>query len=160
VFGWQFFQVAEIGSAEDIRRALDSIIAKPDLHRFLRESFRLTHVEAFAIEPLHVHCEIVGAEGDFEDILASAAGDHLGAHSRDLRSANARERQEIAELFARVGHYEAYLLIAGDTPGCPKCGCNSHLFTTWFCGVAWDWCLFAAWPERQLLWMGCLTDTD
>lgn len=37
---------------------------------------------------------------------------------------------------------------------------SNFLFTTWFFGVARDWRLFAWWPDRKLLWMGCLTDTD
>jgi hypothetical protein len=161
-FSWQFFQSIEFGfgTAVSILPALEAIIADSHLHSFLRDSFDSIYADAFAIEPLNEHCEIASADEDFENILASAAGDHLGAYSPQLRSATATERQEISDLFGAIGRYDAYLLLAGAVSGCPQCTYSSQLFSTWFYGVAWDWCLFAAWPDQNLLWMGCLTDTD
>src|SRR5438046_615762 len=95
-FEWQFYQVTgiDLRSPIDIRCALDSIIARPDLHRFLQESFQRMYHNVFEIEPLNKHCQIVTASDEFENILASAAGDHLGAYSRELRPANASEKQK------------------------------------------------------------------
>jgi len=53
--------------------------------------------EKFQIRPLHDHCR-VESTSNFENILAAAATDHLGACSRDLRSATAQECKEIAEV--------------------------------------------------------------
>jgi hypothetical protein len=161
-FAWQFYQFSRRvpQSPAEVRWALDSIIANPVLHRFLRDSFETTYAAEFTIEPLHEHSQIAASE-EFESTLARAAGDHLGAYSRVLRDANAAEKREIRELFERAGKYSTYQLQPGSLPGCPICrGRNSHLFSTWFDGIAWDWCFFASWPERKLFWMGCLTDTD
>jgi hypothetical protein len=162
-FGWQFYQINGIAprSPMDVRRALNSIVATPDLHRFLQESFEATYDDVFEIEPVHEHCQVAAASDEFENILASAAGDHLGAYSQELRPAKGGEKQEIGELFGSVGSYLQYQLLPGKVPGCSTCGqSDNHLFTTWFYKVAWDWCLFASWPSRELFWMGCLTDTD
>jgi len=62
---------------------------------------------------------------------------------------------------ASLGVYDAYELIAGNVPGCPICkDASNHVFTNWFYGIVWDWCMFVVWPKKQILWMGCLTDTD
>jgi hypothetical protein len=162
-FAWQFFHSNGIApqSLQGVRSALDSIIATSDLHQFLREFFQPMYDDAFKIEPLHEHCQVVPAADEFEGILASAAGDHLGAYSRELRPANASEIQEIRELYASLGSYGAYQMLPGEVPDCPTCRTyNNQLFTNWFYGVAWDWCLFTSWPSRELFWMGCLTDTD
>jgi hypothetical protein len=162
-FAWQFFRSDGIApqSPEDVRSALDSIIAIPDLHQFLRESFQPMHDDAFQIESLHEHCQVVPAADEFEGILASAAGDHLGAYSRELHPANATEIQEIRDLFVSPGSYRAYRMVPGEVGDCPTCRAyNNQLFTNWFYGVAWDWCLFTSWTSRDLFWMGCLTDTD
>lgn len=162
-FNWQFYRCGAIDlrSAQDVRRALDAIIATPELHRFLRDSFQPMYDDAFEIEPLHEHCQLAPAAGEFENVLAAAAGDHMGAYSPELRDATAAERQEIAELFGSAGTCQPYSLVPGSVPGCQKCrDYNNHVFSTWFYCVAWDYCLLAAWPERDLLWVGCLTDTD
>src|SRR5207249_1348749 len=114
----------------------------------------------FEMEPLHEHCEIPDASGELENLLARAAGDHLGAYATNLRDATTKEKQEIGELFSQAGPYLAYQVQPGNVSGCRKCGHNSHAFSSWYFGVAWDWCLLATWPKRNLLWMGCLTDTD
>jgi hypothetical protein len=162
-FDWQFFEHSgvDLRSPAAVRRALDTIAATPELHRFLRESFEPPGHAVFEIEPPHAHCPVVPAAEDFEDILARAAGDHLGAYSRILRGATADEKQQIRDLFQDAGDYHAYQLVPGSVPGCPTCrGYNNQIFTNWFYGVAWDSCLFATWPHFDLLWMGCLTDTD
>ena len=162
-FNWQFYQCSGIvpDSPTDLRQALDAIIATPTLHEFLRVSFDPMYADAFSIEPVHEHCQVVPAAGEFENILAKAAGDHLGAYSRDMRDATARERLAIQSLFGGMGEYSAYELSSGNIPGCDEClDYNCLLFSNWFYGVAWDWCLFALWPQRNLLWMACLTDTD
>jgi hypothetical protein len=162
-FSWQFYQCSGIDpqSPANIRRALETIIATPELHEFLQESFEPMYAEAFEVEPLHEHCRVDAVGGEFENILARAAGDHLGAYSQQLRDATAAEKQEIKELFGCIGEYSAYELLPGNLPGCPACrNNNNHLFSSWFFGVAWDWCLFVVWPRRNLFWVGCLTDTD
>ena len=161
-FNWQFCECAGIDprSPAAVRDALDLIVADENLHRFLRESFDDSYDGAFEIEPVHEHCRVEAAP-DFETILAAAAADRLGAYSQDLQQATAQECAEIAELFHRPGDYCEFQLLPGNVPGCSLCGThNQHLFTNWFYGVAWDWCLLATWPDRNLLWLGCLTDTD
>jgi hypothetical protein len=162
-FSWQFFQCSGIDpkSPAKIRQALEAIIATPELHRFLQESFEPMYSEVFEVEPLHEHCRVGATVGEFENVLARAAGDHLGAYSRRLRDATATEKQVIKEVFESIGEYRAYELLPGNVAGCTACGQhNNHLFSSWFFGVAWDWCLFALWPRYNLLWVGCLTDTD
>jgi hypothetical protein len=162
-FNWQFFRTDGIApqSPLEVRNALEAIIANPDLHRFLEQSFQAMYAKAFEIESLHEHCQIVPAENEFENILASAAGDHLGAYSGEMRSAKPGETQGIKDLFGAFGNYSSFQLLPGNVPDCSTCRVyNSHLFSTWYYGVAWDWCLFASWPNRKLFWMGCLTDTD
>jgi hypothetical protein len=162
-FAWQFYQCSGFGpkSPLSIRHALEAIIDTPELHAFLQESFEPMYADAFAIEPLHRHCRVDAAAGEFENILARAGGDHLGAYSKPLRDATAGEKQAIKELFKCPGQYRAYELLPGNVAACPVCRShNSHLFSRWFYGVAWDWCLFALWPRCKLLWVGCLTDTD
>lgn len=162
-FEWQFYQYESMDakSPTGIRQALDTIIATTGLHEFLRISFDPMYADAFEIQPLHEHCQILHATSDFESILAQAANDRLGAYSQIRRQANDREMQKIRNLFGDPGEYHGFNLIPGTVSGCPACvEYNNHLFSTWFYGVAWDWCLFASWPNRNLLWMGCLTDTD
>jgi hypothetical protein len=159
-FAWQFFQShgMDLESPTELRRAFDAILASPSLHEFLRNSFVPMYHEAFTISPLHEHCR-VGLTEEFENILARAANDHLGAYSRDLRDATFAEKAEINELFSRLDRYRPFQLLPGNVPGCMACT-YSHIFSTWFYSVAWDWCLMAAWPSWGVLWMACLTDTD
>jgi hypothetical protein len=156
-FAWQFYHCNGIDpqSALNIREALEAIIATPELHKFLQESFKPMYAKAFEVEPLHEYCRVAAASDEFENTLARAASDHLGAYSRNLREATAGEIQEIKDLFGSIGQYRAYELLPGSVGDH-----NNHLFSSWFYGVAWDWCLFALWPRRNLLWVGCLTDTD
>jgi hypothetical protein len=162
-FDWQFYLADgfDLGSAKGVRAALGEIIATPDLHRFLRDGFVPLYAKAFSIEPVHEHCLLVDANGEVENVLAAAAGDHAGAYSRIVRSATAAERREVEEAFGGLGAYRSFTLKPGETAGCVRCRhYANHLFSEWFYGVAWDWCLFAAWPAIDVMWMGCLTDTD
>jgi hypothetical protein len=162
-FSWQYYQCSGINpqSPGSVRQALEAIIVTPELHEFLRESFDPMYAEAFELEPLHEHYRVAAAAGEFEDTLARAASDHLGAYSKVLRDATATEKQEIIEVFGCIGQYCAYELLPGNVNACRACrDRNNHLFTNWFYGVAWDWCFFVVWPGRDLLWVGCLTDTD
>ncbi len=162
-FAWQFcrFQGKEPVSIQDIRTAFATITTQPDCHRFLKHSLPLELDGGFAIEPMHEHCGIAEASGEFENILAGAAGDRLGAYSPNRGDATAQEKERIVRLFRQPGSYVSFILSPGNVPGCKVCGdYRGHLFSNWFYGVAWDWILLAAWPEAQLLWIGCLTDTD
>jgi hypothetical protein len=162
-FVWQFYEHRGVDprSPADVRRALDTIATAPELHRFLRASFDPLYHPVFEIDTPHVHCPTAPAAGDLESLLAQAAGDHLGAYSRILRDATVDEKREVRELFLSTGDYQAYQLVPGSVAGCPTCRLyNHHLFTNWFYGVAWDYCLFAVWPGLDRFWMGCLTDTD
>jgi hypothetical protein len=154
---WQFYQCGGIDPEDPttIRQALEAIIATPEFHKFLQESFEPMYAEAFEVKPLPEGCRVDASTGGFETILARAASDHLGAYSRNLRDATAAEIQEIKDLFGSIGQYRAYELLPGSGGHY-----NDDLFSSWFFGVAWDWCLFALWPSRNLLWIGCLTDTD
>ncbi|MSU79094.1 MAG: hypothetical protein EXS16_13520 [Gemmataceae bacterium] len=160
-FNWQFFQFSGFDprSPDGVRKMLEEIIAVPDLHRFLKDSFKSHYHPAFKISPLHQHAKVVAASGVFEDILARAASDRLGAYSPNLRPADAREIEEIGQLFGQLDPYFPFELQAGNTPGCVGCT-YSHIFTDWFDCVAWDWTLIATWPIWELMWLGCLTDTD
>ncbi|MGA2498169.1 MAG: hypothetical protein ABSH20_10530 [Tepidisphaeraceae bacterium] len=137
------------------------LVNLPDCHRFLRDSFDAMYDREFSIEPLHEHCEVVPCGTGFESTLAVAADDHLGAYSRDLRGPTATEVSQIRATFSSVGEYTAFELRPGNLAGCALCrNQNSHLFTNWFYGVAWDWCFVLTWASQKIAWVGCLTDTD
>ena len=160
---WQAYEYDDLdpSSPQSIRSALEAIIAIPALHGFLRDSFKPLYEPSFRIGPPHEHAFVAPAADQFEDILAAAAGDHLGAYSETLRPAAEHERAEVRRRFAQAGSYLAYELRPGEQPGCRGCEYyRNHVFTNWFYEVAWDWCLLTAWPQRRVLWMGCLTDTD
>jgi hypothetical protein len=163
-FDWQFYRCdagGDLTSSSSVRDALGRIIAQPTLHEFLRASFRPLYDERFEVSPLHEHARVLCAEGNFAEVLARAAEDRLGAYSRELVPATAAGRKQVERLFGALGPYVAWELLHGEEPGCAACrDFNNHLFTTWFYGVAWDWCFLVRWPARDLLWVGCLTDTD
>jgi hypothetical protein len=95
------------------------------------------------------------------NVLAQAANDHLGAYSSDLRQSTPGEMRVIDELFSSVGPYCAFSIVPGSVPTCPVCREYDHRnFSSWFYGVAWDYCYLVTWPKSELIWMGCLTDTD
>ncbi len=159
-FAWQFYQVhgTQLLTPADARWALELIIEKSELHQFLKDSFdqeASIGSNLFDIGPLHEQSVVVSADGEFEDIFARAAGDHLGAYSKSMRrTASTTEKQSVKAIFGSIGDYRAFQLIQGASADY-----NSHLFTTWFDCVAWDWCLMASWPMQQAFWLGCLTDT-
>jgi hypothetical protein len=162
-FSWQFFRSngVDIRSAGDIHASLAEIVSNSNLHAFLRSSFVDMYAPEFTIDTPHEHSEICSSPGKFEDVLARAANDHLGAYSTGPRDSTEAEMMEISHLFGALGDYHSYELRPGNSPDCPICRQhNSHLFTSWFYDVAWDWCFFVAWPAKDILWMGCLTDTD
>lgn len=163
LFAWQFFRLHGLDpkSSRTALRVLEAVVAIESCHEFLRSSFDAMYGEPFAVEPLHEHCSLDEADGDFEEILARAAGDRLGAYSRTLRPSTAAEREKIAGIFGLAGRYRAFQLKPGTVPGCQICAAhNNHVFSTWFYGVAWDWTFVVIWPEECLAWVGCLTDTD
>lgn len=162
-FAWQFYSWsgADPRSPAAARWALTEIIATPELHHFLRESFEPLYAPRFEISPLHNHSEVLPADDEFEHALAGAAADRTGAYARCSYQTTPGERQAVHDLFCLAGDYATFHFVQGNVPGCAVCGqYNGQLFTTWFYGVAWDWCLMAAWPARDLFWLGCLTDTD
>lgn len=162
-FNWQFYQSSGIDpqSLSNLRQAMEAIIASPDLHGFLKESFEPMYEATFKVEPLHEHCRVDATDGEFESILARAVSDRLGAYSRHRGDVTAADKQRVKDVFRCMGEYCAYSLVPGNVPGCPVCAHhNNHLYSSWFFGVAWDWSLFVLWPQRHLLWVGCLTDTD
>ena len=99
--------------------------------------------------------------GRLEKTLASIANNSLGAYSRHCRDASVEDCAKVTRTFSSIGEFLSWQLRPGTVEGCPVCqDYNSELFTTWYYGVAWDWCFIATWPERKTLWLGCLTDTD
>jgi hypothetical protein len=66
--------------------------------------------------------------------------DRAGAYSPSHHEASIAERRTVEELFGALGEYEVAKLALHEAPGCPTCGWNAHLFSSWFFGVAWDWC--------------------
>lgn len=162
-FASQFFTIGGRSKAdsETARALLSSVIEAPDLQAFLRDSFAPVTNETFSIEPLHEHALLARADSEFEQTLANAAADRLGAYSRNLSDAGNEQVQAIRQLFASLGPYSAFELVPGTAAGCPTCKHhNGHLFSSWFYGVAWDWCFCLIWPASSLAWLGCLTDTD
>jgi hypothetical protein len=171
LFGGQFYQCSGVDphSSADIRQALEVITATPELHRFLQEpSRRSFRPGELKVKTLHKHCQVVATDR-FETILASAASDYLGAYGQRPEDASAVEKRDqvisekeqvIKELFGCIGEYLTYELLFGTIDGCPVCRTDGHLFSNWFFRMGWQWCLFAIWPSRNLLWIGCLTDID
>jgi hypothetical protein len=162
-FDWQWFRCEpDCRATEDYARLILAELAEdPACHRFLRESFVPLYDSAFEIDRIHEHCDVAVARDEFAGTLARAAADRLGAYSRDLSDSTEQERAEIARLFEMEGTYAAFQLLPGDFPGCDRCrNHESHVFTNWFYGVAWDWCFVVVWEDARLAWVGCLTDTD
>lgn len=103
-FNWQFFRMYGFDprSPIGICHALESIIAEPELHQFLHDSFQNFDDESFSIDPLHVHC-LIADSSQFEAVLAAAANDRLGAYSRERRQPTAKEAADLAARFVRSG---------------------------------------------------------
>jgi hypothetical protein len=159
-FAWQWFSCPKTAQSgvHEARSILGAVIGRADCHAFLSES---VDASPFTIEPLHEHVGFDVADGSFEQILARAAADQLGAYSRILSETTPGQVAEVRALFGSLGPYRAYELNPGSVAGCPTCKHhNNHLFTSWFYGVAWDWLFCVRWTERPLTWIGCLSDTD
>ena len=162
-FAWQFFDSGSraVTSPEGARALLEGVTVVAEWHRFLRATFEPMYEPDFGIEPIHEHAIVEMAQHEFANTLARAAGDRLGAYSRDLHDATPSELQRIEDLFGKNGPFVAFQLLPGNHPGCKQCAHhNNHLFSSWFYGVAWDWCFVLSWPESHRAWIGCLTDTD
>jgi hypothetical protein len=162
-FAWRFYRVQgkdlrQVGSISAILRA---IIEVPALHSFLADTPDNTYPSPFQIEPLHRHASIDRDLAGFLDTMARASLDRLGAYSQDLSPSTPDEREVINKLFSRVGSYSAYTINPGTQADCEDCRQHdSHLFSNWFYGVAWDYTFLVTWPLASILWMACLTDTD
>jgi hypothetical protein len=163
-FAWQFFYLSGFDPRLPVTAlsVLQAVISEKPHHQFLRETFDPMYDSSFEIGSIHEHCEMIAADGEFENVLASAANDHLGAYSRWLRDSTPEEAAAVRVIFEQLGPYCAFQLTPGQHPGCEFCRRhhNSHVFSNWFYGVAWDWCFVLTWPESHKAWVGCLTDTD
>lgn len=167
-FAWQWYRCDSrvLTTAANVRRVLSTILTVPEYHRFLQESFEewlhdQVEIDQFEIVSLHKHCELVSAEGEFENVLGRIANNHEGAYSSLTERATSAEIDQIRGLFGSLGDYLAFDLVPGSEPSCPNCkDRNNHLFTNWFYGVAWDWCFLLTWPADGRVWLDCLTDTD
>jgi len=162
-FDWQFYSFSHLDrhSPADALNATNYIIDTPACHAFLRDSFKPMYDESFSIERIHKHATFAPANDQLTNVLAAAANDTLGAYSRNLRNASTQDRLNVSQLFSATGDFCAFQLQPGNVKGCSGCKQhNSHLFSTWFYGVAWDWCFVVTWPQAKHLWLGCLTDTD
>ena len=162
-FEWRWFRRTGASgvSAEAARQVLDDLVADPESHRFLRESFDPMYDSSFEIRPIHEHCLVEPRSEEFVDILARAAADRLGAYSRHLAEASRWQRRRVHALFGKLGEYAAFELLPGSAAGCDTCASTgSHLFTNWFYDVVWDWCFVVLWEGSDLAWVGLLTDTD
>jgi hypothetical protein len=159
-FSWQWFSCPPFPAtgAGEVRDILGAVIDRPDCHAFLIDSLERG---PFTIERLHEHVGFVRSDGSFEQVLARAAADQLGAYSRILADATPDQVKEVRAIFGALGTYTAFELTPGNVAACPACkDYNNHLFTSWFYGVAWDWTFCVRWTERPFAWIGCLTDTD
>jgi hypothetical protein len=159
-FSWQWFSCPPSASTEtgEVRRILEAVIDRPDCHAFLNDS---RDPGPFTIERLHEHVGFAAADGSFEQALARAAADQLGAYSRTYLAATPDQAKEIRDIFGALGPYRAFELTPGNVVGCSTCKHhNSHVFSSWFYGVAWDWLFCVRWTERPFAWIGCLSDTD
>lgn len=162
-FAWQFFATSgyDLFAKTSARAILDAIVDREDLHAFLRSSMDAIYPREFTIKRLHPHCSLNLDNDVFVDTLARAANDRLGAYSRSLHESSAAERQPIDALFSKLGKYNALHTVPGKSPDCETCQHhNSDLISSWFFDIAWDYTLLVIWPERQIVWLGCLTDTD
>ena len=127
----------------------------------LQKSFDPMYDDRLTLELPHEHSRFVHDRGAVESLLAQAAADRLGPYSRRSPPESKRERQAVEKLFAKVGAYEALELQPGSVEGCPKCRSHeNNLFSTWFYGVAWDWCFVVLWPDRHLACLILMTATD
>ena len=154
------YEDANPASARGALAVFDAILALPAFEHALRETWVADYRKTLEVSPREKHAVLVPAEGNLENVLAAAAHDHAGAYSSVLRDATRSERDTVASLFQSLGDYLAFELVPQRDPACPTCGHGSHLPSSWFYGVAWDWCFFVAWPGAKVAGVVCLTDTD
>lgn len=160
-FNWQWYRRAprRPPSGEEAMRILSAVQGDATLRAFLRDS--LDQAKEPTFERPHSHSRFLPADGELEQVLARAAADRLGAYSHSLAEAEPDEVQEIRDLFSTAGTYRPFELRPGAIPGCEGCReWGSQLFSSWFYGVAWDWCFCVFWEGTDLVLLGCLTDTD
>ena len=159
---WQLFEW--VGPCEATPRtawhALETIVLVPEYQAFLANSGP-PFTKPPTVQPIHAHCEFKTACGTFERTLARGAADRLGAHSRILTDASPGQISDVEKVFRGPGPYVPFELLPGEVAGCMECrGHNVHLFSSWFYGVAWDWCYCVIWEDRSLVGLLCMTDTD
>lgn len=159
---WQLFQwIGPCKAApRTAQQALDTVVSVPAFQTFLANS-EPPFTKPLNVQSIHAHCAFKAAGGTFEQTLARAAADRLGAHSRILADAPPEQLREAEKVFQQLGSYVPFELIPGEVKGCLECRRhNAHLFSDWFYGVAWDWCYCVIWKDRSLVALLCLTDTD
>jgi len=157
---WQMFQCDGPCKAtpRTARQILETACLVPELHLFLAPEVRDQWPSRLH---LHEHCTIEPAAGSFENILARAVSDRLGAYSHSLAEATCDEMGGVRDVFNGLGSYVPFELVPGGVPGCATCQeHNSHLFSEWFYAVAWDWCHCIIWEARKLALLWCMSDTD
>ena len=143
------------------KQALDTIVLVPELQTFLTESLDPHDTSPLQIEPLHAECIFERASGSFERTLARAAADRLGAYSRILAEAIPADVESVQNVFRALGPYVPFEFLLGQPERCVQCRHEPReYFSSWFYGVAWDYCYCVIWESRRLVWMGCMTDTD
>lgn len=162
-FDWRIHQHPDPATrwSAAARAALDEIVDRPELHRFLRDSFEPMYADTFSIERLHEHCVLAQNNTEFVRELAGIANDRAGAYSNGFIDPRLGEMRVIRDLFEGPGPFIGISVQPGQVKGCDLCRHHAnHVFSSWFYSVAWDWCLLAIWPDAKVLWVGCFTDTD
>jgi hypothetical protein len=145
-FAWQFFRSHRaVRTTADARAALDAVVAEPDNHAFLGHAQSLVKNSALIEDAPAVMA-----------LLARAAANRLGAYAPILAPTPQAAVDDVARLFSQPGALHAFEL----RPDPQSRDHSPHLFSDWFYGVAWDWCFVVSWPATNLVWVGCLTDTD
>lgn len=160
-FAWQFYQIADAPEkmVDACRSLLENVVVYPELHEFLRTTNNGVYRHEFKMWHVAEPCEVRECTADFTDTFASAVFDHLGAYSNILRPATQHERKYVEGIFSRMGDFVAYSLFECDATTSPRY-CRGPLFSSWFYDVGCDYAYFVAWPQRNIIWLGCLTDTD
>lgn len=137
------------------------VVGNDDVWRTLRGSFDDMYDAELEVSTPHEHSTFVQEEDRVEALLAQAAANRLSPYSVRTSPATQREIGKIRRAFAAHGPYEAMELVPGSQEGCQGClAHNNHLFSTWFYGVAWDWCFVVWWPSRAIACLLVLTGTD
>ncbi|MEP2935743.1 MAG: hypothetical protein ABJM06_14980 [Gilvibacter sp.] len=162
-FAHQFFYVntSSLHDSNKLPYVINQIADDPELHQFLVNNFNNIYSVEFEINHLNKYSYFEKSRELFGQILAGASNDILGAYSIQLRAPKPKEVEEIYEVFDSLGMFEGFVLatrkpernIEHNTQG------TAH-FSSWFYDVAWDYLIVATWPKDNILWLGCLSDTD